>query len=190
MALHGARLVVPIDLKKKPREQKLPLHNRWHPDIPLVAEVKVGEVFRVEMVDWSGGGVTKEYTAEDIKYADLSVGPTAHELLWLWVPTHFSRRPSCSDTNRLAYISFSSKLPLYPSMAPLTPRLGVPIDLRRKPWEQKQHLHNRWHPEIPPVAEVKTAEVFKIEMLDWTGGAIKDDRENYTYIANICRLII
>ena len=73
MALHGARLVVPIDLKKKPREQKLPLHNRWHPDIPPVAEVKVGEVFRVEMVDCNGGGITKEYTAEDIKHADLSV---------------------------------------------------------------------------------------------------------------------
>lgn len=72
-ASRGCRVVVPIDLKKKPREQKLPLHNRWHPDIPPVAEVRTGEVFRVEMVDCSGGGITKEYTAEDIKYADLSI---------------------------------------------------------------------------------------------------------------------
>jgi formamidase len=37
MAKYGARLIVPIDVKKKPWEQKLPLHNRWHPDIPVVA---------------------------------------------------------------------------------------------------------------------------------------------------------
>lgn len=73
MAQYGARLVVPIDLKKKPWEQKLPLHNRWHPDIPPVAEVKVGELFRVEMVDFSGGRITKNYSAEDIKHADPSI---------------------------------------------------------------------------------------------------------------------
>ncbi|KAB2626552.1 formamidase [Pyrus ussuriensis x Pyrus communis] len=73
MAFYGPRLVVPIDVKKKPWEQKLPLHNRWHPDIPPVAEVAAGEVFRVEMVDFSGGGITKEYTAEDIKYFDPSI---------------------------------------------------------------------------------------------------------------------
>ncbi|CAL5324561.1 unnamed protein product [Camellia sinensis] len=66
-------MVFPIDLKKKPWEQKLPLHNRWHPDIPPVAEVTVGEVFRVEMMDFSGGRITKEYSAEDIKHADHSI---------------------------------------------------------------------------------------------------------------------
>ncbi|PIA33178.1 hypothetical protein AQUCO_04200144v1 [Aquilegia coerulea] len=73
MSKHGPRLVVPIDLKKKPWEQTLPLHNRWHPDIPSVAEVTVGELFRVEMVDFSGGGITNSYTAEDIKHADFSI---------------------------------------------------------------------------------------------------------------------
>ncbi|KAH7566683.1 hypothetical protein JRO89_XS08G0215800 [Xanthoceras sorbifolium] len=60
-------------------------------------------------------------------------------------------------------------------MAPPTPRVVVPVDLRKKPWEQKLALHNRWHPEIPPVAEVKVGEVFRVEMADWTGGVIKDD---------------
>lgn len=73
MAQHGPRLVLPIDVKKKPREQKPPLHNRWHPHIPPVAEVRVGEVFRIEMVDFSGGGITCDYTAEDIKHADQSI---------------------------------------------------------------------------------------------------------------------
>jgi len=70
MALYGPRLVVPIDLKKKPWEQKNPLHNRWHPDIPPVAEVTAGEVFRVEMVDFSGGAITNNHTAHDIKHVD------------------------------------------------------------------------------------------------------------------------
>ncbi|XP_057960308.1 uncharacterized protein LOC131152439 [Malania oleifera] len=73
MAPRGPRLVVPIDLKKKPWEQKLPLHNRWHPDIPPVADVTEGEFFRVEMVDFSGGGITQDYSAHDIKHADPSV---------------------------------------------------------------------------------------------------------------------
>ncbi|GAB2227409.1 hypothetical protein Droror1_Dr00009229 [Drosera rotundifolia] len=73
MAPTTPRLVVPIDLKKKPWEQKLPLHNRWHPDIPAVSEVKTGEVFRVEMVDWTGGAIGDNDAASDVKYLDLSV---------------------------------------------------------------------------------------------------------------------
>ncbi|KAJ4958310.1 hypothetical protein NE237_025421 [Protea cynaroides] len=60
-------------------------------------------------------------------------------------------------------------------MAPTTPRLVVPIDLTKKPWEQKQPLHNRWHPDLPPVAEVKVGEIFRVEMIDWTGGFINDN---------------
>lgn len=60
-------------------------------------------------------------------------------------------------------------------MAPPTPRLIIPIDLKKKPWEQKLPLHNRWHPEIPPVTKIKTGEMFRIEMVDWTAGAIQDN---------------
>ncbi|RDX64187.1 Formamidase, partial [Mucuna pruriens] len=70
MGEYGPRLVVPIDLKKKPWEQKYPLHNRWHPDIPPVAEVTAGELFRVEMIDFSGGAITKNHTAYDVKHID------------------------------------------------------------------------------------------------------------------------
>ncbi|TXG59302.1 hypothetical protein EZV62_013875 [Acer yangbiense] len=73
MQEYGPRLVVPIDLKKKPHEQKHRLHNRWHPEIPPVAEVKAGEVFRVEMMDFSGGRITRNYSADDIKFADQSI---------------------------------------------------------------------------------------------------------------------
>ncbi|ERM93933.1 hypothetical protein AMTR_s00137p00089790 [Amborella trichopoda] len=60
-------------------------------------------------------------------------------------------------------------------MAPRTPRLVVPVDPKRKPWEQKVPLHNRWHPLIPPVEEVREGELFRVEMLDWTGGNIGDN---------------
>lgn len=72
MAPPTPKLVVPIDLKKKPWEQKLPLHNRWHPYIPSVADVYTGQVFRVEMVDWPGGAVKDDNSALDIKLLDLS----------------------------------------------------------------------------------------------------------------------
>jgi hypothetical protein len=40
-------------------------------------------------------------------------------------------------------------------MAPRTPRPIVTVDVKKKTWEQPTPLHNRWHPEIPPVGEVK-----------------------------------
>ncbi|XP_042481713.1 formamidase-like isoform X3 [Macadamia integrifolia] len=74
MAPTTPRLVVPIDLKKKPSEQKVPLHNRWHPDIPAVVDVTEGEVFRVEMVDCNGGAVGDNDSALDIKATNLFIG--------------------------------------------------------------------------------------------------------------------
>ncbi|XP_042503532.1 formamidase-like isoform X2 [Macadamia integrifolia] len=71
MAPTTPKLVVPIDLTKKPWEQKVPLHNRYHPDIPPVADVTEGEVFRVEMVDCRGGAVGDNDTALDLNATDL-----------------------------------------------------------------------------------------------------------------------
>jgi len=73
MAPLTPRLVIPIDVKKQPWEQKVPLHNRWHPDIPPVADVTEGELFRVEMVDWTGGRVRDDNSADDIKFLDLTI---------------------------------------------------------------------------------------------------------------------
>lgn len=73
MAPRTPRTVVPIDVKKRPWEQKLTLHNRWHPDIPPVADVVEGEVFRVEMVDWTGGRISDNDSAEDVKTIDTTI---------------------------------------------------------------------------------------------------------------------
>ncbi|KJA25071.1 hypothetical protein HYPSUDRAFT_199987 [Hypholoma sublateritium FD-334 SS-4] len=40
------------------------------------------------------------------------------------------------------------------------------------PAEQQKGIHNRWHPDIPPIATVKPGQTFKIECVDWTGAQI------------------
>jgi len=66
------RTIVSIDLNKSPREQKTPLHNRWHPEIPAVATVAQNETFRLECFDWTGGQVKNDDNARDILEADLT----------------------------------------------------------------------------------------------------------------------
>src|SRR5258708_1980288 len=63
--------LIKIDLSATPESQDV-LHNRWHPDIPMVAWVKVGDEFRVECVDWTGGQIVNDDSANDIRDVDLS----------------------------------------------------------------------------------------------------------------------
>src|SRR5690606_1670537 len=50
------RKVISVDRKRLPTEQdEAVIVNRWHPDIPMVAEVKPGETCRVESCDGTGG---------------------------------------------------------------------------------------------------------------------------------------
>ena len=62
--------LIKVDLNAKPEEQDI-MHNRWHPDIPMVAMVNPGDEFRVECVDWTGGQVANTNDASDIKYVCL-----------------------------------------------------------------------------------------------------------------------
>jgi formamidase len=50
-ASYMSKPLIPIDLTKSPRDQELPLHDCWHPDIPPVVSGKPGAVFRVECYD-------------------------------------------------------------------------------------------------------------------------------------------
>ncbi|MDA7526313.1 acetamidase/formamidase family protein [Verrucomicrobiales bacterium] len=63
--------IIKIDTTIAPEEQDV-LHNRWHPDIPMVTTVKPGDEFRVECVDWTGGQISNDDSATDIKEVDLS----------------------------------------------------------------------------------------------------------------------
>ncbi|CAK5264355.1 unnamed protein product, partial [Mycena citricolor] len=55
-----------------PADQQKGLHNRWHPDIPAVATVKPGQVFKIECVDWTGAQIGNNDFSDDIKDVDLS----------------------------------------------------------------------------------------------------------------------
>jgi formamidase len=66
------KTIISVDPKKPPWTHDPPVHNRWHPDIPKVATVSVGEVFRVEMIDWTGGQIKNDDSADDVKNVDLS----------------------------------------------------------------------------------------------------------------------
>ena len=48
------------------------IHNRWHPDIPIVSWVEPGAQFRVECIDWTGGQIKNDDSALDVKIVDLS----------------------------------------------------------------------------------------------------------------------
>jgi formamidase len=66
------KTLISVDPKRLPWEQETPLHNRWHPDIPPVASVEEGELFRVECVDWTGGQIKNDDSSDDVKNVDLS----------------------------------------------------------------------------------------------------------------------
>lgn len=65
------KTIIGIDLKKAPKDQSPPVHNRWHPDIPPVAHVKPGDDFRVECMDWTGGQIKNDDSANDVRDCDL-----------------------------------------------------------------------------------------------------------------------
>lgn len=66
-----AETIIKIDLKQSPYENEK-IHNRWHPDIPMVATVKPGADFIIECYDWTGGQIKNDDDASDVRDVDLS----------------------------------------------------------------------------------------------------------------------
>jgi formamidase len=48
------------------------IHNRWHPDIPIVEWVEPGDDFIIETVDWTGGQIKNNDDAADVRDVDLT----------------------------------------------------------------------------------------------------------------------
>lgn len=64
--------VISVDRNKRPSEQTEPvIMNRWHPDIPMTVYVNPGEPFRVECLDWTGGQMKNDDSANDVRDVDL-----------------------------------------------------------------------------------------------------------------------
>lgn len=68
----GTPTIIHADISKDPRKLDQLPHNRWHPDIPVVASVKPGQEFIVENMDWTGGQIRNDDSANDIRDCDLS----------------------------------------------------------------------------------------------------------------------
>jgi len=63
--------LIKVDLTKSPYENDK-IHNRWHPDIPIVAWVKPGDDFKIECCDWTGGQIANNDDASDVRDVDLT----------------------------------------------------------------------------------------------------------------------
>ena len=55
------------------------------------------------------------------------------------------------------------------------PEVIFPLDSSKKFEDQVKVGHNRWHPEIPPVATVKPGDSFRVHCREWFDGAIVND---------------
>ena len=55
------------------------------------------------------------------------------------------------------------------------PEVIFPLDSAKKFEDQVKVGHNRWHPEIPPVATVKPGDSFRVDCREWFDGAIVND---------------
>jgi formamidase len=64
--------LIKVDLSQSPYENDM-IHNRWHPDIPMVTTVKAGDDFIVECYDWTGGFIKNNDSAADVRDIDLSI---------------------------------------------------------------------------------------------------------------------
>src|SRR4051812_30651744 len=59
------KTLIEIDLTESPYKNDM-IHNRWHPDIPIVAWVKPGDDFVIQTYDWTGGFIQNNESADDV----------------------------------------------------------------------------------------------------------------------------
>jgi formamidase len=66
-------VIFSVDQTKSMRDQAVPGHNRWHPDIPVAAMAKPGDSFRIECKEWTDNQIGNNDSANDVRDVDLSV---------------------------------------------------------------------------------------------------------------------
>ncbi|MEO0976431.1 MAG: formamidase [Pseudomonadota bacterium] len=68
--------LIKVDLDASPHTNEK-IHNRWHPDIPIVEWVEPGDDFIVEAYDWTGSQIKNNDDASDVRDVEL---PQVHYL--------------------------------------------------------------------------------------------------------------
>ncbi|KAI5776850.1 formamidase [Geopyxis carbonaria] len=71
MPIEPIRTALKVDFDRPASEQP-GLHNRWHGDIPSTASIKPGEVVKIECLDWTGGQIKNDDSADDVRDIDLT----------------------------------------------------------------------------------------------------------------------
>ncbi|GAA0523783.1 formamidase [Saccharopolyspora subtropica] len=66
-------VVFSVDQSKSMRDQAVPGHNRWHPDIPVAAMVRPGQEFRIECREWTDAQLGNNDSANDVRDVNLDV---------------------------------------------------------------------------------------------------------------------
>src|SRR5471032_116379 len=64
--------LIKVDLTQSAYDNDM-IHNRWHPDVPIVAWVNPGDDFIIETYDWTGGFIKNNDSADDVRDIDLSI---------------------------------------------------------------------------------------------------------------------
>ncbi len=62
--------LIKVDLTESPYNNEK-IHNRWHPDIPIVEWVEPGDDFKIETYDWTGGQIKNDDDAADVRDVEL-----------------------------------------------------------------------------------------------------------------------
>lgn len=65
-------VVFSVDQSKSMRDQAVPGHNRWHPDIPVASMVRPGDEFRIECREWTDAQLGNNDSANDVRDVDLT----------------------------------------------------------------------------------------------------------------------
>jgi formamidase len=65
-------VVFSVDQAKSMRDQAVPGHNRWHPDVPVAVMVRPGQQIRVECRDWTDSQIGNNDSANDVRDIDLT----------------------------------------------------------------------------------------------------------------------
>src|SRR5215210_7924792 len=65
-------VVFTVDQAKSMRDQAVPGHNRWHPDVPVATMVRPGQNIRVECREWTDGQIGNNDSANDVRDVDLT----------------------------------------------------------------------------------------------------------------------
>src|SRR5258708_40370772 len=60
------KTVVKVDLSESPYKNER-IHNRWHPDVPIIEWVKPGDDFIIETYDWTGGRIQNTTAAGHLR---------------------------------------------------------------------------------------------------------------------------